>query len=167
MGSALPYAKRRRVERENRRVADIRRFFRKAADKRMSEINQQNSTGRMPITFAAFADGLWQEHVKRIKPATASSYESILKTHLQPGLGDKFLTEITPADVTKVIAMAAEHRSTGKSLLQVYGLLNVMFQTAFEYDLIDSSPVRRKLRRPRGYEEAEGGLERRRDSFDY
>src|SRR5207245_1457833 len=40
-------------------------------------------------------------------------------------------------------------KSRGPKLLNVYSLLQHMFEVATEYDLIPSNPVRKKLHRPR------------------
>lgn len=122
---------------------------RAAAAARMRKVNQVNSADRPATTLNEFAAGLWKEYVKRIKPSTAYSYKSMLDLHILPVLGDRSLVAIAPADVTQFLKGRAGEGLVDKTLLNIYSLLAVMFTCAVEYDLIDVSPVRRKLHRPR------------------
>jgi len=111
----------------------------KAADKRMAEINQSNNCQRRELTVSEFSDTLWQDHRKRIKVSTAYTYDSLLNKYILPMIGKKTLAEVTPRE---------KAGSTAWSLRNIYGLLNVMFDIAVEYDLIEVSPVRKRLHRP-------------------
>ena len=71
----------------------------------------------------------------------------MLKRHVLPNLGEKRLDEITPIDLTSFFRKVQGGRAS-KYLLNPYALLNTMFEVAVEYDLIESSPLRRKLHRP-------------------
>jgi integrase len=86
-----------------------------------------------------------------VKPSTVYGYQSLLKKHVLPVLGDTKLSEVTPSGVTEFLNGIAQNRekSRGPKLLNVYSLLRHMFEVATEYDLIPSNPVRKKLHRPR------------------
>lgn len=120
---------------------------RRVADKRMVQINQRNGGYRPRLTFNQFKGELWQSYQQRLKPSTAANYASHIETHLQPLFGEKHLDEITPGDITLMLAEAA--KKIGQStLLTVYCVANLFFEIASEYDLIEVNPVRRKLHRP-------------------
>ncbi len=119
---------------------------------RVNEVNLQNNNLRQQasaMTFADFASGLWRHYLgnKRIKPSTVCSYDSMLEKHLIPTFGTMQLGQITTVDVTKFFNKV-QGRVASKYALNLYGLLNTMFDVAVQHDLIDTSPVRKKLHRP-------------------
>jgi len=57
--------------------------------------------------------------------------------------------EITPSHISDFFRSLDSKKLCSKSVLNVYQLLHVIFEIALEYDLIDNSPVRKKLHRPR------------------
>jgi integrase len=118
-------------------------------------LNEVNATNNNPgqhapsMTFADFASGLWYDYLanKRIKASTAYSYDSMIEKHLVPAFGAMQLGQITTVDVTEFFNKAKE-KLASKYALNLYTLLNSMFDVAVQHDLIDSSPVRRKLHQP-------------------
>ncbi len=86
---------------------------------------------------------------KRVKHSTVDSYGSVLRHHLSPVFESKRLDEITPAELSMFFDELRRKVST-KFILNIYAQVRVMFEVALEYDLIDVSPVRRKLHRFRG-----------------
>jgi len=124
----------------------------KALSKRMAEVNAQNN-GSHQIesvpTFSEFASGLWVSYLSRkhAKPSTIYSYESMLKNHMLDEFGDKRLDRITSVDVTRFFNKVSDEVAP-KYALNMYALLNVMFEVAYQYDLIESIPIRKKLHRP-------------------
>lgn len=122
-----------------------------ALSERLLSINHSNNRKRPSTpTFASFASGLWQAYInnKRLKPSTVYSYKSMLDNIALPQLGEHHLDEIGPADLTQLITKLERDGKSQKTLLNLYSMLRVMFEVAVEYDLIDISPVRRKLHRP-------------------
>ena len=118
---------------------------------RLLSINQSNNRKRPGVlTFASFASGLWQAYInnKRLKPSILYSYKSMLDNIVLPQFGSRRLDEIRPEDLTQFFAGLEKKAKSMKSLLNLYSMLSVMFDVAVEYDLIDTSPVRRKLHRP-------------------
>ncbi len=129
----------------------------KERDRRMREINSENEASvkekaELPSvpTFGEFSKGLWMVYLKnkRVKHSTVDSYGSVLRHHLLPVLEKERLDEITPAELSGFFDELGQKLST-KFVLNIYAQLRVMFEVAVEYDLIDVSPVRRKLHRPR------------------
>jgi len=122
-----------------------------ALDKRMQEINSANNSPRpLCVTFESFASTLWPSFVanKNYKPSTVYNYKSLLNNFILPGLGKKRLDEIRPEDITRFFNHLRAKEISGKYLLNVYCLVKMMFDLAVEYDIINVSPVRRKLHRP-------------------
>jgi integrase len=140
-----------RYKRENLRgVGD--KQAKKILSERLNDVNMLNNNSHQQapnMTFADFASGLWKHYLgnKRIKPSTIYSYDSMLEKHLIPAFGAMQLGQITTVDVTKFFNKAQE-RVASKYALNLYGLLNTMFDVAVQHDLIETSPVRRKLHRP-------------------
>lgn len=123
---------------------------RKAADLKMVEINHLNSKSRTrTVTVAEFVSGLWQNYVNKLKPSTLYSYQSMLKTYVLPAWAHRSMDSMMPEDVTLFLSARESEGLSSKYRLNLYSLLNVLFEVAVEYDLIASNPVRRKLHRPK------------------
>ena len=140
-----------RYKRENLRGMSHKQVKRILAE-RLNEVNALNNNPgqRTPsMTFADFASGLWRNYLgnKRIKPSTAYSYDSMIEKHLMPAFGAMQLGQITTLDVTEFFNRAKGNLAS-KYMLNLYSLLSALFDVAAQHDLIDSSPVRRKLHRP-------------------
>lgn len=138
----------------------IRENLRGVGDKQAKKIlavrlNEVNATNNNPgqqapfMTFADFASGLWKNYLgnKRIKASTAYSYDSMIEKHLIPAFGAMQLGEITTVDLSEFFSKA-QQKLASKYMLNLYALLNTMFDVAVQHDLIETSPVRRKLHRP-------------------
>jgi len=120
---------------------------------KVSSANVSNNTkdeGR-GVTFAMFTAGLWQTYLenRKVKPSTAYSYRSMLTRYLLPEFGANKLDQVTTSAITQFFSGVPRGLSA-KYRLNLYALLRVMFEVASEYDLVDVSPVRRKLHRPQG-----------------
>jgi integrase-like protein len=101
------------------------------------------------LTVAEFVQGtLWRSYLakEKVKPSTAVAYDSMIRSHVLPHIGSLPLVDITPAFITHVLDSLSTKSS--KYCLNLYALLNVIFEVASEHDLIEQSPVRRKLHRP-------------------
>lgn len=126
---------------------------RKYADVFMAEINNRNNTppdARELVTFANFIKGPWVSYQAKqtLQPSSEASYKSMIKKHFLPALGDKLINEITPADMTELFD-GFRARVSSKYASNLYALLNEMFEVAYEYDVIQSKPLRRKLHKPK------------------
>jgi integrase len=120
---------------------------------RLNQVNVANNAREQGrgVTFAMFASGLWQTYLenRRVKPSTAYSYRSMLSRYLLPEFGLNRLDQVTTVGITRFFSRVQRELSA-KYRLNLYALLRVMFEVASEYDLVDVSPVRRKLHRPQG-----------------
>ena len=123
----------------------------KTLSERLREANVLNNSPRQSIgmSFATFASGLWQSYLenRKVKPSTVYSYQSMLTRYLLPAFGQRRMDEITTVELTQFFTKLRREKAA-KYLLNLYALLRVMFEVASEYDVIDVSPVRRKLHRP-------------------
>jgi integrase len=140
-----------RYKRENIRGVGGKQA-KKILAERLNEVNATNNNPRQQapsMTFADFASGLWKNYLgnKRIKPSTAYSYDSMIEKHLIPAFGAMQLGQITTLDVTEFFNKAQE-KLASKYRLTLYALLNTLFDVAVQHDLIEMSPIRRKLHRP-------------------
>jgi integrase len=124
-----------------------------AAEPIMVRVNEQNNNPKKEkerITFRDFVNGLWASYQikEKLKDSTVYSYKSILKKHLLPTFDEKFLDEITPTAITLFFEKIAKEGIKPKYALNIYALLNIMFEVALQYDLIDVKPIRSKLHKP-------------------
>ena len=128
---------------------------------RVSETNIVNNSPHQAtgMTFAAFASGLWQSYLenRNVKPSTVYSYGSMLNRYLLPSFGQRRLEEITTVELTQFFTKLRK-KLAPKYALNLYALLRIMFEVATEYDLIELSPLRRKLHRPQGESEVKPAL---------
>lgn len=102
------------------------------------------------LTFQGFVDGIWRPHLNRrgVKPSTLKSYESGLKNHIQPKLGDLLLIQITPMHIEELLNAPDISRLAAKTKRNLVVLLGSIFELAVEDDLIRRSPVRSKHKPP-------------------
>jgi integrase len=119
----------------------------------MAQINAQNETEPQLagwMTVQVFADVPLADYLqrKRVANSTRRSYASNLKKYILPIIGSMALRDITPMKISEIIRAADASVKGSKSLLNIYGLLHTMFAVAEESDLIERSPVRKKLHRP-------------------
>jgi integrase len=129
-----------------------RKEARKAADQRMLEINRLNSSSHaLRMTLKEFIDGPWKNYVaqRSYKQSTSYGYRSLLTNYIEPHLGGRLLSAITPNDVTVFFTALENQEVGGKYLANVYSLAKLVFEVACQFDLIESSPVRPKLHRPK------------------
>jgi len=126
-------------------------------DQRMMEINQINNAiqrpvvgGAPPMTLESLVKGRWAQYIseRELKPSTVYSYDSVLRTHILPELGAQELKEITPQHLSDFRDKLSESLSS-KTYRNIYWLLTQLFAVAKDFDLIEKSPVRPSLHRPR------------------
>lgn len=125
----------------------------------LEPINHINSKvkGRLPQpTFAAFVATRWASYVEKreMEPSTLASYQSIINKHLLPRFGGKQINRITAGDVTDFFDQARKVMKP-KTVNNIFGLLNVMFDVAVEYEMVEASPVRKKLHKPEAGEKGD------------
>ena len=120
-------------------------------DKRIKAANALNNDAQRlaSLVFADFTRGIWADYLqrRRVKASTVYSYDSMLKNLVLPKWGTLALPDITVEHVTKFFKGLEKDYST-KYVLNVYALLNVMFEVAKDHDLISDIPLRAKIHRP-------------------
>jgi integrase len=119
----------------------------------MQEINRENGilTGRVTeITFAEFAERQWRHFLgnRPKKESTLYSYDTMLRTHFLPALGEKELAKINRSDIADFMGGLATKGLSSRYRLCMYTVLRMMFEVAVEYEMIEVSPIRRKIHRP-------------------
>lgn len=88
------------------------------------------------MTVAEYG-GKWIGH-RPVKPRTRLLYESQLKLHIKPKLGDIEITNLTPELVrTWYAGLGSEHKRRNS---QVYGLLHAVMATAVKDGLLTANP---------------------------
>lgn len=129
---------------------------RRAADEWMIQINAHNNNPKQSaakLTLAEFIKTKWEPYVAvaKLSPSTLYSYDTITRLYLTPKLGSKILSKLTPADMTAFFdSLRREHSTLSeKYLLNIYSLLRRMFQIAYQYELMDSSPLKPILHKPK------------------
>lgn len=126
----------------------------KAAEPVMARVNEENNNPRQAkksITFQSFVSGLWATYqtTEGLKESTMYSYASITNKYLLPKFGDRLMNEIKPADITAFFNDIRAKEVSTKYALNIYALLNTMFEVAYQYDVIDAKPTRNKLHKPK------------------
>jgi integrase len=137
---------------------DDKKAAREAAVEFLRPINELNSNPltalqRAPIdkglAFAEFIKTRWASYVakRKMEPSTLASYESVIKKHLLPVFGERQLASISRGDMTDFFD-GVRDKLKAKSASNIFALLNVMFDVALDYELIESKPLRKKLHKP-------------------
>jgi integrase len=120
-------------------------------DNRIKAANALNNDAQRvaALLFADFTRGVWADYLqrRRVKASTVYSYDSMLKNLILPKWGTLALPDIKVEHVTKFFKELGKDYST-KYVLNVYALLNVMFEVAKDHDLIADIPLRAKIHRP-------------------
>lgn len=129
---------------------------RRAADEWMNQINAHNNNPKQSvakITVTQFIKEKWEPYVTvaKLSPSTLYGYQSLIRLYITPKLGGKILSKLTPADMTAFFdSLRREHsKLSEKYLLNIYSLLRRMVEIAHQYELIDSSPLKPILHKPK------------------
>jgi integrase len=121
-------------------------------DKRIKAANALNNDAQRlaSLGFAAFTKGVWADYLQRrkVKASTVYSYDSMLKKLILPKWGELALPDISVQHVTRFFKELEVEEYSIKYILNVYALLNVLFEVAKDHDLISDIPLRAKIHRP-------------------
>ena len=125
---------------------------REAADAFMAQVNERNNktpSKAEAVTFADFIKDGWASFLvnRGLQPSTLCSYDSMIRKHLIPAFGNKLMTEITPAELTDFFD-ALREKVSSKYASNIYALLNTMFEVAYQFEIIQSKPIRSMLHKP-------------------
>jgi integrase len=91
--------------------------------------------------FESYAT-LWLEHTKELfKQATYDLYETLLRLHIKPALGEKRLDKITIADVKALILKKHREGLSASTLFNIKAVISGVFSSAIEEELLTFNPV--------------------------
>ena len=131
---------------------------RSAAEPIMAQVNERNNNPKPPkhqsadtnITFKEFTETRWKGYMadKKHQPSSVAMRESLLRIHLLPFFGEVKMREVAPRHVESFFAKLPE-TYTDSTRMALYRLLRLLFDIAWQYDLIKKSPVRPKRHRPK------------------
>lgn len=94
--------------------------------------------GRVTLEHYAWS---WLEHRATLRPRTRELYESLLKNHILPSLGNRPMSAITPVVVRHWHArLTAAERPGPVTVAKCYRLLRTVLGTAVEDELIVKNP---------------------------
>jgi integrase len=82
-----------------------------------------------------------------MEPSTITCYNSHINRHMIPALGDCPMREITTGKMTDFFD-SLYGKLKESTIANIYRLLNLMFDIALDYDLVESKPLREKLHKP-------------------
>ncbi|MEE8602209.1 tyrosine-type recombinase/integrase [Euzebya tangerina] len=89
------------------------------------------------ITFREYAEE-WRQ-VQMIRPTTAKSYESHLRRHAYPAIGDRQLRRIRPGDIQKWVKGLSEQLAPS-TVAVIHGITFSIFKSAVRDQKIRSNP---------------------------
>jgi len=98
------------------------------------------------LTLRAFVDSYWKPYLdrKRVKPSTRESYDSALRCHVMPAVGDYRLTDIAPLHIEQFSQAKLDSGLSGKTVRNLLLVLQGIFSLAADNDLIPKSPIRKR-----------------------
>jgi len=77
-----------------------------------------------------------------LRPSTRASYESHLRNHIYPALGNVPLRQLTPAMLDDLYQQLSEKGLSQSSVKYAHRILGVALEHARKYHYIDSNPAR-------------------------
>jgi integrase len=109
--------------------------------KRQMEIDEgRYKPQRKSLNFSEIAENCYRQHLSAKK--TAREYRRLLNVEVLPILGGLSCQQITRSDILTLLE-AIENRGSPVTANRVLSLLKIVFNWAFERDLIETSPVGR------------------------
>src|SRR5215213_1455225 len=120
---------------------------------RLSAVNSFNNNPRAMVRVVLldeFEKSTWRTYLKTtsVADSTINSYSAMYRHHISSKFGSKRVDQITPRDLTAFFSTLQDEEIAPKYALNIYGMLNTMFEVAKAHDLLDTIPLRRKLHRP-------------------
>ncbi|MBD0690282.1 tyrosine-type recombinase/integrase [Streptomyces sp. CBMA123] len=94
------------------------------------------------VKFGDFADKWLKE--RKLEETTRERYEGVLRLHIKPALGGKFISEITAARVRTWRTRLLEAGVGEPTVVKAYQLLRSIMTTAVDDELIKRNPCRIK-----------------------
>lgn len=94
--------------------AATRQEAREKLDQVLDDARQGTPRAVRKQTVGDYLD-YWLAHVVRpeLRPTTYSGYETMARQHIKPVLGGRYLVDLSPADVRRLLAVLREKKTTG------------------------------------------------------
>lgn len=139
-------------KRETLQSCKTEKQARKVLNDRVMAANAFNNSPRSQVkavTMDEFEKTVWQTYLKNtsVEGSTVYSYDAMYRHHIKARFGLKKLERIMPNDLTSFFSDLKD-KVAPKYALNIYGMLNTMFEVAKAHDLIEQIPLKRKLHRP-------------------
>ena len=77
-----------------------------------------------------------------LRPSTKASYESHIRNHINPYIGDVYLGQLTPAMLDDMFAKLAEKGLSQSSVKYTHRIIGVSLEHARKYHYIENNPAR-------------------------
>ncbi len=107
---------------------------------------------RRRLLFREFAKEWEEKHLIRVRASTAIVYRRLLRYHLLPAFGERFLAALTPIDVQAYIARQVESGALApKTVNNALALLKQILKAAVDWGYLNAIPLAgvKRLRRHR------------------
>lgn len=103
----------------------------------------------LPWTVASWS-AHWLETIagRRIKPMTYSAYESAIRLHVVPVIGDVPLASVAPSHLRQIETVMLDHGLSSSSALHTHRVLAVCFGDAVREEMLERNPTEH-MRPPR------------------
>jgi integrase len=125
----------------------------KELDQILRDINRRNGVAayRANVRFNEVLGKHWPNYLKSadVKPSTQGAWESSIRNWVKPFFGKMLLSDIGPAEVGDFMAHLATNDLSPKYRKNLYNLIHLIFDVALENELLEATPVRPKLHRPK------------------
>ena len=124
-----------RTEQESRRLA-------KAKLANLPSLDSSLIPASANLLFGDYiVNWLTNKHSRNIAPTTYRRYESLMRRHVLPALGQLKIREITKNHINSFIEMMDEAGQSARSCQQTRALLSAAFKRAVQDDLLATNPV--------------------------
>ena len=77
-----------------------------------------------------------------LRPSTKASYQSHIRNHINPYIGDVYLNQLTPGMLDDMFAQLAEKGLSPSSVRYAHRIIGVALEHARKYHYIESNPAR-------------------------
>ncbi len=95
------------------------------------------------VSLRSFSNEQWLPSQVHLRPSTRSLYESHLRTHVLPLLGDRHLSALRRSDMKKFVAALTAKGLAPSTVSTVYAVIRSIMQAATDEGLIPGNPCSR------------------------
>lgn len=88
------------------------------------------------------AEWLERHGTANLRPSTKASYQSHIRNHIDPYIGDVYLGQLTPAMLDDIFAKLTEKGLSPSSVKYAHRIIGVALEHARKYHYIESNPAR-------------------------